>query len=618
MNETGRAAATFVTMYEALLLQDMVRHHGQLGFDRDFEYLRNRTKNEGYPFLAKTLPLLAKAVDTALVNGVFTCPPHFKKKRGTAYPLFLNGLLNKVFDPDGSITSEPDVCAVKDIRQCCYLLYKYEFGYAEEEERRVIDTFIKCDNELRDLPYENLGEDHYITHILEVAHTLLSDLLSDIDFDHIVPNHGPGAVASGEKNWEKMGFRYKWEPLHQQFPYYKYMVSNAMDLAANVRKYKSFEHKPKAGIAKIVLVPKDSRGPRLISMEPLEYQWIQQGVRKKLYSYIESHALTRGHVNFTDQRINQRLALTGSMSGKIQTLDMKEASDRIQWRLVTKLFRDTSLLPAIDATRTRGTELPDRTLFFNKFAPMGSALCFPIMALVHWALAVSTFNVIGGSTIKQALKSVYVYGDDIVIKSENHMLLYHTFPFFGMKFNEGKCCATGIFRESCGMDAVLGQDVSVTKVKKKLPKQTRGASYDAVAYVAYTDYCNQFWDNCYYSLSNVLRDLLDQTYGQVPEVRENADCPGLITRRWPSEIFTLSKPDKRRWRYNAHLQRTESSVLKTRSVKKNVTCDRREYHRKLVTKGLEFRAGVYTVPRSIKLIRGWSDCCHCNQPSELG
>jgi hypothetical protein len=82
-------------------------------------------------------------------------------------------------------------------------------------------------------------------------------------------------------------------------------------------------------VAKLTAVPKDSRGPRLICVHPKEAIWIQQGQRLKLEAAITSSNLTKGRINFTDQTVNGGLALESSKSGRLATLDLKEASDRI-------------------------------------------------------------------------------------------------------------------------------------------------------------------------------------------------------------------------------------------------------------------------------------------------
>lgn len=587
----------FLGLYDSLLRGDMVRQYDQPShFGADYNTLVARVKSEGFSFLTKTLPVLGKAIDTALQDGTTVVMSAFKQSRHGKYPAFLQVLFSRVFNRDGTLKDVPCISAISDLRQICYLTYKYEVPYDAKCIEGFLENFVEVDQEIGQKPA--LLERY--RPVLEVARTLLSRVVSDttsLIFDDIVPKHGPGAVATGEKNWEKMNFTRKYDCIHQVYPYYKFFYANAMDLAASVKHYKSLTDIP-SGISKVCLVPKDSRGPRLICMEPLEFQWVQQGLARKLVGVIERHPLTRGHVNFSNQEVNRGLALAGSCKGTmISTLDMKEASDRVSYWLVDALFQGTTLLPKLMGTRTEATELPNgRILLMQKFAPMGSALCFPIEALVHWALAVAALNVEGGIALKRALQAVYVYGDDIIIKGQNHMPLLDTFPAFGLRFNAGKCCTAGIFRESCGMDAVLGEAVTPLKVKRLIPSRT----YDANSFISYIAYSNTLWNRCYYSSSNYIKDWLEKLFGHIPNVPEGSDIPGFYTRVLPPNETQSKK------RYNQNLQRYEIRARKIGTHKITRPNDRSEYHRKLVIRSDEFVAGVYTTPHRIKIKQGWS------------
>jgi hypothetical protein len=164
-------------------------------------------------------------------------------------------------------------------------------------------------------------------------------------------------------------------------------VGGGKEIIDRVQWYRGLERLP-AGTAKVVLVPKDSRGPRLISAEPLEYQWIQQGVGRSIVAHLEAHHLTKGRVNFTHQEVNRRLAQESSATLELATLDLKDASDRVSLELVRRVFKNTpELVRALEAIRTDATLLPDgRVQSLKKFAPMGSAVCFPVEAFVFWAI----------------------------------------------------------------------------------------------------------------------------------------------------------------------------------------------------------------------------------------
>jgi hypothetical protein len=527
--------------------------------------------------------------------------------------------MRRVFNEDGSVKEDPCISAVRDLRQILYLCYKYEVPYDKRTVDCFIDNFRSVDESLpTDFPEVFENQTFWV---VNVARTLLRDLLDDDGIydlrPYIYPGHGPGAVATGEKNWEKMEFKRFYAQIHKVFPYYEYFFINSADLRSRVDRYWRIKECCPEPLSAMQIVPKDSRGPRLICMEPLEFQYVQQGIARYLVPLIENHRLTRGHVSFTDQSINRCLALEGSIKGNCVTLDMKEASDRVSLWLVWLLFADTALWRYLEATRTDGTILPNGDkLLFKKFAPMGSALCFPIEALVHWSIAVASLHVYNEISLKQALSSVYVFGDDIIIKGQDHSPLFDTFAQLGMKFNADKCCTNGFFRESCGMDAYLGECVTPVKVKKPLPKSPK----DANAYVSYVSYCNEMWERGNYCTSEYIREDLESLYGIIPHVRLNSDVPGLTTTRGTQAHY----PQPFKVRYNKAYQRNEVLLRGIRPCKISRPNNRSEYHRylmippsgpKLITdvqSGVRPQdtpwEGVYASPRRIKFPRGWSTC----------
>jgi hypothetical protein len=142
---------------------------------------------------------------------------------------------------------------------------------------------------------------------------------------------------------------------------------------------------------------------------------------------------------------------------------MKEASDRVSRKLVRFLFSENEdFCEKLLALSTRIIELPDDIKFIKefptaKFAPMGSALCFPVMALVHYVLIRAIANHTG---LQRHLDSIYVYGDDIVCHVELVDAVYNYLPKFGMKLNKQKSYYKSYFRESCGVHAYYGLEIT--------------------------------------------------------------------------------------------------------------------------------------------------------------
>lgn len=623
--EAAKLTERLLSYYKLLLTEDLPRSYrgSLLDFQRDFQTILRRTSEEGLSFLTKTMPQAAKAIDSALQSGRLHLPMFRKRgcknSRGLfvryALPKFLWVLLSRVFNPfTGVVLGDPDVVAVNDLRQVLYLAYKLELPYDEQTNQKVLDKFVDTDAAL---PEEGAYLCGRITpdlsgkvteQVLGAGSMLLRDLLADIDPYDISPKHGPGVVATGEDPWRKFDFSVRYNQIERLYPFQEYFTLGHNHVLEGILPKHDITTLD-TGVAKVMLVPKDSRGPRLISAEPLNYMFIQQGLFKSIVGLVERHPLTRGRVNFTDQTINRDLALRGSFSGMFDTLDMAEASDRVSLALVNRLFLGTPILEPLLATRTPRTALPDgRLVTFRKFAPMGSACCFPIEALCFWALGAGVLHVAYGIPLAKAARMIYVYGDDIIVPHGYSPGLQRLFPLFGLKFNEGKCCTTGAFRESCGCDAFKGVDVTPVKLKA-LPPNSR---HDASQILAYIAYSNQLWKRGLYSFAEGIKDEIESLVGPIPL---KANMPeGDLVPSWHHSNFRdvdkyhllrIGSKFKRRW--NCNLQRFEFLVLtpRARKVTRN-SPDWRELHRCLLSGGDETRACIYTLPRRVQLKRGWA------------
>lgn len=501
--------------------------------ERDVAVMLRRAQREGLSFFTKTLPKLGKAIDLALHNNgpLKFDQISFGRRGHTAIPRFIWWLLELVFDSEtGYVRNDANITALKHARQLTLFAYKLDVPYDQETQNRVLDSFVQTEIELTRL---TAGSSFAVDPIVKRAKTLLSRLLAGFDAREITPRHGPGAVATGEAVGEKSNFSRIYPKLEREYPFTGYFTVGAAHVADQLDWIQGLEVQERA-TAKVVLVPKDSRGPRIISCEPLELQWIQQGIQRKLYAHVESHRLTRGHVNFTDQSINRRLALEGSSTQKWVTLDMKDASDRVSLRLVERLFEGTTLLSALLACRSEATRLPDgRLVPLHKFAPMGSAVCFPIEAIVFWALAVCVLW-LNGRSLRHCLQSVYVYGDDIILRDKDYHLVLQYFPLVGLKFNEAKCCTGGFFRESCGCDAYKGVEVTPVRLRTRWRHRNTPDPTELSSYVALS---NAMWKAGYWGTAEIIEKMVVSRYGPLPYYDELDTKPMYQDVNWAELPF---------------------------------------------------------------------------------
>lgn len=533
------------------LFRDLCIAHPLLSKEltRDLQTVENRLEHEGIAFMTKTLPLLGAAILAGLQEGKLTLPSAFAKRKQSALPRLLGGLLRFVFDEEGVLV-DPDSLVIAELLQVTELGKKLSLPYSKEAEDKVINQFLDTETDLAAL---DIKDDM----VIDRARATITRLFADFDPYDIIPRHGPGSTATGERFERKWHFSRHYAQIHSAYPYYTYFVASRGSFL-QVRQVKDYRVRDRmlSGEARVCLVDKDSRGPRLISLEPLEYQYIQQGLGRAIMARLETHPLSSGRVNFTDQSINRNAALQGSLTGTLATLDMKEASDRVSLQLVEKLFRDVpDLLKCLLATRTPRTVLPDgRTVCMKKFAPMGSALCFPIESVVFFALCKAIIETNGCSA-----DQLRVYGDDLIVPNDVALSVMDRLPKYGLKVNTAKSFTNGPFRESCGMDAVKGVQVTPARWRKPWPKSIwDGKQIAALVDFANRLYCAGFWSTCSYLERKLLRLIpnlpavgLANHTGALGFVRVTAETAG--------PLAMLKKGVSARW--NSNLQRLEVQVF---------------------------------------------------------
>lgn len=499
----------------------------------DVAYINRRYQAEGVSFLTKSLPRLGDWLDQ-YVWGIMSMQrvEGFKPYNGL-FPQFLRPFwiyLERLHSMECSATQ----CSLyKILRTLLHGLKKLDVPCDPADAAAKISTFIDIEEEL-------LSFNTPMDPSIHRAQLLMEDFLSRYNVTCDRPKHGPGAVAGGERHNEKWNFSILYESVHREFPYWDYIypVRSALprsvsgfsrrtwplQFAANAGNFRSLKRE-EAPTARLLLVPKDSRGPRVISCEPKELMYLQQGVSSSLMSYIENHPYTRGHVNFEDQRINGRLALENSRSRERDTIDLSDASDRVSVELVTYLF-PREISRKLLALRSTATILPDgRRIPLCKFAPMGSALCFPVESLVFWALAVGTI-LNSTNDLRLSLDSVHVYGDDIIVAGAYTSLVVKTLEACCLKVNKSKSF-TGAhpFRESCGVDAFKGFDVTISRVKNLPPQR----SCDGAAITAWLKYA----ENDQYTMprrSSYMLGLVERFLGPIPRVPAPQSFLSIVTR----------------------------------------------------------------------------------------
>lgn len=461
------------------LLADAGRQCG-VSTAMDLNTIRGRVDHEGLSFLTITLPEFAKGLEEALERSSVAVDmfPAFKSK-GHALPLLFRGLMLQVFDQHGSLLPKPSTDAIRNIRLLSLFFGKLGDRCSPERELAAFDAYVQCEQDLHSLSLDP----RFLEDFEYVASRLWSGLFTRLDNaiwrGDVLPKHGNGSTADRLRGNAKYNQR-EW-PIRstRSFPWWDFLVPSSSFLTEECDELVDLLEPGAERPVKVISVPKTQKTPRIIAMEPTCMQYMQQGLLEQFVKAISEDYFANHLIRFDDQTPNQALARLGSVSGALATLDLSEASDRVSWQLVkVMLSRHRVLRDAIEDCRSTRADVPGHgVITLAKFASMGSAVCFPVEALVFCtivmtAIARSSENrgVPLSTVIKQSVGQVRVYGDDIIVPSRYAPSVVSLLETSGLKVNRRKSFWTGRFRESCGKDFYAGVDVSVVRCRDYLPR----------------------------------------------------------------------------------------------------------------------------------------------------
>lgn len=317
----------------------------------------------------------------------------------------------------------------------------------------------------------------YLPTFRKVSTSLWGDIFANIDrkiyIGDIKPKHGSGTTAEriqGNRKYDTVEWT---DRLEKYFPA-REMLFSSYSLSLSEDQLTWIEPGAERPV-RVVTVPKTLKTPRIIAIEPVCMQYVQQGLLEQFEYEIENANHVRDFIYWDDQTPNQELARLGSLSGELATLDLSEASDRVSNLLVRDMFRNhPHLQNGVESCRSNRADVLGKTIKLSKFASMGSALCFPIEAMVFLTIvfaAISTqLNVpFSRRLLKQFKGRVRVYGDDIIVPVEFVSSTIEWLEAFGLQVNRSKSFWTGKFRESCGKEYYDGHDVSIVRLRSVFP-----------------------------------------------------------------------------------------------------------------------------------------------------
>ena len=467
--------------------------------DADLLRLENIVRSRGISFILGDMPKAGKVLDRALSSGTLVSedlPESFGRIHNGRRP-FLGCLFERLFDDVGRLRDDAETTAVADLRQVLYLCKKVREACPDKDTLAEVDAFRRIDSSLRMPSHDWLSDrPDFLSPArrvdmldclrttpdmvsqrdtcevpLLVAFQLVSDILSlgfkrQFDWRSLRPKHGKGAVADAKTGTDKYQFPTWPDKLDSVFPISYFACSREDMLAHHEELHARFRREPPV---RLLAVPKDYRGPRMIASEPTSHQFIQLGLMRWLRKNLPK-SLTQC-LDFQRQEPSRVLCLQASVTGDMATVDLSAASDRLSCWTVERVFRQApSLLQALHAARSRwlvnasGYGEP-YYLSLRKYAPMGNGTTFPVQSIVYAMCCIAAILFEEGSsinkkTIHDAASRCRVYGDDIILPSRAVPTLTLLLEHLQLVVNHGKTHVSGHFRESCGCDAFRGQDVT--------------------------------------------------------------------------------------------------------------------------------------------------------------
>jgi len=615
------------------------------GLSRDLSRLLRLVDSRGIHVFVVDLPAVGKHLDRCLSTGSYTTSGLCLTRQvsdSVRVPRFLRDLYLQIFDESGNLKEDCNVECVLFLRQILYCAKKATLDCNDQNILDEVQEFLVIDSQLpepeevweADVPtdaemssaFTGFSDSALIRDRLGCDPTgLLSTFLVNLDLvsgfisAELGPyrpedwrfRHGPGAVSERTGSVNKYQFVNWSERLESVYPLADYGFHNHSAWIDWVRDGKGIgSHDP---MSRLVAVPKSFLKPRLIAAEPTEHQWCQQNCWHYFCERVK-HTWIGDFVRFRDQSKNQRMALEGSGNDRLATVDLSAASDRVTCHVVGNLFRSNiGLLQALRASRTRYLHQQinrevDELVRLRKFSTMGSACTFPVESLVFLAVAIAscltvrTMRVTAGN-IASLSGEVTVFGDDIIVPSDCRVVFERALEVLYFKVNDSKTFWTGKFRESCGVDAFAG--VNVTPAYWRSPSDAKPESIASTVEVA-----NNFYKKFMLHTASYLASTVQKA--DMPTVAVDSGVLGFQSRLGPH-----LKPLRRRW--NRSLQREEVLVtgISARVTKTAIHDDSAllQYFTEDPSPYTMWKGGVSSRP-ALKIRRRWVPVENlCSQPS---
>lgn len=451
---------------------------------RDAKTIAKRVEREGFSFLTIALPQFCADFEDALDCG-YIGQHHFTgyRRDSAGIPKFLGGFLRELF-PNGRLNyyleSGRAAALVRSVRQICQFMKKVELECSPFRVEKAYREYIELDHEIKPIPNSVMSE------FREVARWLFQRYLGQVEaqlFAEWIPRYSGGALATRESFNGRFSSRVWTERLQAVLPHWDGLSFSYRDEMDNpVQILSQDEEIP----SRVTHVPKTLKAPRIIAMEPVWNQSVQQVILAELTSVLSKPQYLELNLGmgWTMQDFNRYLAQVGSdmsmqdrnnLHGQLATLDLSSASDLVSNQLVDEglLSFAPYLRELSQACRSSKANVNGEIISLNKFASMGSSLTFPYESMVFYTAITMAHQRYWGDLPEQPLgptSGYRVYGDDLIVPVKVVPHLLAVLEDLGLRVNSRKSFWNGKFRESCGADWYDGWSVTPIRLSVPLPE----------------------------------------------------------------------------------------------------------------------------------------------------
>jgi hypothetical protein len=267
-------------------------------------------------------------------------------------------------------------------------------------------------------------------------------------------------------------------------------------------------------------VPKTWKSDRIIAAEPLNKQLAARSVAEALSKEILRSS--RGSCDIHDQAKSR-----AKCKMKFDTFDFSAGSDHVRtthvrhtmptWYPLLMGVRTNRFVVNADLLKRIGMSAEMsiyNTSLGTLFGTMGSTLTFPTMTWVLYAYSVAILRLCGASEEEIAL--IQVYGDDVILPHGYGEIFITLMTMLGFVINDTKSFyrAEEPFRETCGMETYLDQDITPIRV----PRGSTLGWWWQLSPLQIVDFINECYDRDLYTTASLLTSSVVEYKGQTTSV----------------------------------------------------------------------------------------------------